>query len=559
MHTVPNRTSRTSRARAAVAFTLTEMLVAIGVLVVVVVAAAKIFGASSKVASVAEANADLLQAANAIESQIRADFANLPLNGFLVLQQVEVNQPGTLQTLDPSLGAAEIRADQIAFFTRGIRPTQQYVGSQNLVPPGGFIAADWVAESAVARVYYGHGILASTLAQNFGPLSYEGSNAPVVPWKGGRVETVNWTNGSFGPTVNLALTKPSNWPLVRMATLLGTDGAPTAQFAASTGVNATQRLFTRAGSLQVQLGPLTTGTPSVPIVDPLWTSGRVDICKWQMDDLLTQMCYQYNSALTTSQQLPFVRDTNFHAAPSTRLRMLQTLAPWAVQATQAAPGNGANSLFVAYPRVEKAALGPSRSEQMLAAPVLAANCSSFKVEWTWENGLARSWSGAAGYGPGGAISGFEPIGMYVRPNATQPWFGLDSPADPNVGPLSVNPVNGQANVFTNGGAKKPWGAVGLPLVAGDGSGAVVCAVEGPRAASGLPIWTTSASQNSKRVYQAVFGFNQEDEGVTSFSAANRGPYTPLPSALRITIRLHDPLGRIEGGRDFQFIVELPKR
>jgi hypothetical protein len=30
-------------------------------------------------------------------------------------------------------------------------------------------------------------------------------------------------------------------------------------------------------------------------------------------------------------------------------------------------------------------------------------------------------------------------------------------------------------------------------------------------------------------------------------------------SIRITLRLHDPLGRIEGGREFQFIVDLPKR
>jgi type II secretory pathway pseudopilin PulG len=104
MHAVPNRVQPAQRLRALAAFTLTEMLVAIGVLVVVVLAAAKIFGAASKVSSVAEANADLLQTASAIESQVRADFANLPPNGFLVLQQVEVNRPGVLQTLDATLG-----------------------------------------------------------------------------------------------------------------------------------------------------------------------------------------------------------------------------------------------------------------------------------------------------------------------------------------------------------------------------------------------------------------------------------------------------------------------
>jgi hypothetical protein len=74
-----------------------------------------------------------------------------------------------------------------------------------------------------------------------------------------------------------------------------------------------------------------------------------------------------------------------------------------------------------------------------------------------------------------------------------------------------------------------------------------------------PVWRTSNEQDSKRVYQAVFGFNQADTAQLNPFAGNRGPYTPLPSAIRITLRLHDPLGRIEGGREFQFIVDLPKR
>lgn len=558
MHAVPNRIRSARRLRAPAAFTLTEMLVAVGVLVVVVLAAAKIFSAASKVSSVAEANADLLQTASAIESQIRADFANLPPNGFLVLQQVEVNRPGVLQTLDATLGPAEIRADQIAFFTRGVRPTQQYVGSQEFPVTGGPapVATGWVAESAIARVYYGHGITSPTLAPNLGPLSYQGTNAPIVPWKGGPVETVNWTTGAAGSAGRIPALKPANWPLVRMATLMGTDGAPTAQFASGSGVNATQRLFTRSGSLQVHPGPLTTGTAAAGIIDPYWTSGRVDICKWQMDDLLTQTAYQYNSAYTGVQSLPFTRDTNFFSAPSTRLRMLQTLAPWAVRATQAAPADGSNPTtnhFVAYPRVEKAALGPSRTEQMLSAPILAANCSSFKVEWTWENGLGREWTGPAGFGASGAINGTEPIGMYVKPNATQPWFGLDLSTDPSVQPVSSAPL------FTNSGTIGSWGTIGFPLVVGDNSNGVICSVEGPRGTGGLPIWTTSSTQDSKRVYQAVFGLNQEDPSAVAFGTGARGPYTPLPSALRITLRLHDPLGRIEGGRDFQFIVELPKR
>ncbi len=541
------------------AFTLTELLIAVGVLVVVVVAAARIFGAASKVSSVAEANADLLQTAAAIEAQVRADFANIPPNSFLVLQQVEVNQRGGIQTLDPALGNAEIRADQIAFFSRGARPTQQFVGYDQLQPLGSTVAPAWPPESTVARIYYGHGLLASTLQQGFGPLSYDGTNAPVVPWISGAVETQNWQTGAPQTgTPRITAAKPSLWPLARIATLMTTDGLLNQRFASTGANNATQRLFTGSGNLSVQLGPLSSVPPTgATPFDPLWTSSRVDICKWQMDDLLTQMAYQYNTSGIPSS-LPFTRAVGPWQGPSTRLRMLQTLAPWGINATKASPSDASSpnaNHFVAYPRVEKAALGSARAEQMIAAPVLAANCSSFKVEWTWDDGVGRSWVGPSGFGPSGAISGAEPIGMYIRPGAERPWFGLDDgTAQSAVRPLSNAPL------FTNAGTIGSWGAVGLPLVVSDGSDPLISSVEGAvNPSGGAPIWPTSSAQGSKRVYQAVFGMNQSDAAVISPAATTRGPYTPLPSALRITMRLHDPLGRIEGGREFQFIVNLPQR
>ncbi|MFM1824359.1 MAG: hypothetical protein RI967_2625, partial [Planctomycetota bacterium] len=248
--------------------------------------------------------------------------------------------------------------------------------------------------------------------------------------------------------------------------------------------------------------------------------------------------------------------------PSVRLRMLQTLAPWAAPATAAAPSNGSGQLHVAYPRVEKSALGPSRAEQMLTAPVLAANCSSFKVEWTWDDGVGRTWSGnPAGTPPAGG----ERIGMYVTQGAAQPWFGLDNPLLANIAQSPVRPVSNNA-IFLNNPNFGPWGTIGAPLVIGDlATSDLVCSVEGPINRSGdaqtvnRPIWRTNPVQDSKRVYQAVFGFNQEDAAVIDPAASPRGPYTPLPSAIRITLRLHDPLGRIEGGREYQFIVDLPKR
>ena len=555
------------------AFTLTELLIAVGVLVIVVLAAAKIFSAASKVSAIAGANADLIQTATAIEQQVRADFANLPRNAFMVLQQVEVNSFGANQSVDPSLGTAEIRADQIAFFTRGARTTTQYTGSQEASSNNG-IATTWTPESAVARIYYGHGVQAPALPISTGPFSYENSNATVVPWKGGRVELERWTDGAAQGAGNIPLTKASLWPLVRLATLMGTDGLPTTIDNAgnasntayprfgSSDVNASVTLFTNK---IIRLGPLATKYPNT--YAPLWTSGRVDVVKWQPDDLFSQMAFQADSQQIPSG-IPFIV-SNYSApwsGPSSRLRMIQTLANWAAPATAVNPANGANALYLAYPRVEKAGPSASKADQMLTAPVLAANCSSFKVEWTWADGVGRSLSG---YSDNTAPTGGEGIGMLVNPRAAQPWFGLDKLANgvtSDLGNSAVRPVSNSPN-FTNNGQVAEWGTVGIPLVVSNlASDDIVCSVEGTinrnagdNNVRDRPVWRCSIEQESKRVYQAVFGFNQDDRGTFNPSAFNRGPYTPLPSAIRITIRLHDPLGRIEGGRDFQFIVDLPKR
>ncbi len=549
----------------ALAFTLTEMMIAVGVLVVVIVATAQIFGSASKVTAIAEANAELLQTAAAIESQIRADFANLPKNGFMVIQQVEVNANGGGQTLDPSLGTSEIRADQIAFFTHGVRQTQQYLGSQQgsrtpnpaePTDPNLDIINTWPQESAVARIYYGHGILASTLPTNFGPTTYLDSNAPVVPWIGGAVETERWDTAAAGPPGRVALTKPSLWPLARLATLMANDGVQSYGYAldssaAATGVskNASMRLFT---DRTVKTAPM--GTVNPPLGEPLWTSGRVDIVKWLPDDLFSQMAYQYG---TNNQPIagaiPYILQLSPWSGPSVRLRMIQTLGSWATPATRANPTNGAGQLYVSYPRVEKAALSQEKSDLMLTSPVLAPNCSSFKVEWTWADGTGQSENGAS----------TGRTGIVLFPGYSQPWFGLDD-LSLTLAQSPVKPVSNM-NTLLDNESTEPWGAIEDPLVLGRNQDVVVsCNVEGVinrnpiTSLKDRPVWPCDIDQGAKRVYQAVFGFNQSDPSKTNPSTSLRGPYTPLPSALRITVRLHDALGRLEGGREFQFIIELPK-
>lgn len=565
------------RARALLAFTLIEILVAVGVLVIVIVAVAQIFSSASKVSAVAEANAEILQAATALEQQLRTDLANLPENGFMVVQQVEVSAraAGEAGALDASLAGQEIRADQIAFFTRGYRATTQLIGSQesNFGSPSGVdVVTSWSPESAVCRMYYGHGFTASTVPVGLHPFSYLDKDAPVVPWIGGQVETQRWIDGAAQAAARIPAIRPTNWPLVRLATLLSADGLTGRDYAGRPNFSSLS-LFT---DRRIALGKLAANNPTAATYYPLWTSGRVDHVKWQPDDIFSQTAYQVNQQ-GFPQTLPFIFDDNSAALPtlavrqpSARLRMIQTLAPWATPATRVVPANGDSALYVAYPRVEKIALGIDRSEVMLTAPVLAANCSSFKVEWTWENGKDKGF----------ANNGF-PFGMYVQPGSVatatgvngravrQPWFGLNDPSiannDPEA-PLAVRPASNspRAVEVSNGvwdAVQGQWGFCEPPLLYPDDptvSEEIFSAIEGPLV-NGAPIWRCHPDQGNKRVYQAVFGFNTNDPNVQAYPTPRKGPYTPLPSAIRVTVRLHDTLGRIEGGREFQFVIDLPRR
>ena len=71
-------------------------------------------------------------------------------------------------------------------------------------------------------------------------------------------------------------------------------------------------------------------------------------------------------------------------------------------------------------------------------------------------------------------------------------------------------------------------------------------------------------QQGAVVYEALFGYNQDTpvdvDGTTWDPAAFGGvAYTPWPSAIRITMILHDADLKLEAGREIQFVIELPDR
>ena len=110
--------------------TLTELMIAVAILLVVIIGTSKIFSTTSKVTGIGQATAGVLQEAAAIERQLRADLARLNRDGIFAIRCVKVRNDINLPAgglLNPALDRlAYIRADQLLFFTQGVHEARPY-------------------------------------------------------------------------------------------------------------------------------------------------------------------------------------------------------------------------------------------------------------------------------------------------------------------------------------------------------------------------------------------------------------------------------------------------
>jgi competence protein ComGC len=246
--------------------------------------------------------------------------------------------------------------------------------------------------------------------------------------------------------------------------------------------------------------------------------------------------------------------------------------------------------LLGWPRSEKGIGNTDRKSEMLMSPTLVTNCSSFQVDWTWEPLTGRQTDASGALVPacarltiGGAptyavtstpstiLRGYEPFAnapwaatdedpaQKVRP---QPWFGF-----PDIGGGITIPASQQLGVTI------AQDLAVMPDVSHGSSGtdrtnlhmrAVVQAIEGVAGAAANSPAAVSAPYGAVvpiRTYTAVFGFNQ-DEAYTvtpdGFVVA-RDDYTPWPTQIRVTCTIHDPRLVLDRGRDFQFVLDVPKR
>jgi len=248
--------------------------------------------------------------------------------------------------------------------------------------------------------------------------------------------------------------------------------------------------------------------------------------------------------------------------------------------------------LLGWPRSEKSIGNTDRKSEMLTSPTLVTNCSTFQVDWTWEPLTGRQTDSSGALLPVAArlsigaaptypvtstattiLRGYEPFADTWPANAEdptqrvrqQPWFGFPDTGD---GPVVI-PASQQLGVTLAQSTSV------MPDVAHGGSGtttdrtnyhmrAVAQAIEGTSGAganSPAAILAPFGNGVPVRVYTAVFGFNQ-DEAYTvtpdGFIVA-REDYTPWPTQIRITATIHDPRLVLDRGREFQFVLDVPKR
>jgi prepilin-type N-terminal cleavage/methylation domain-containing protein len=531
-------------------FTLIELMIAIAVLLVVIAATSQIFGTASRVTGVGQATANIMQEAAVIERMMRDDIARLSADGFFAIRQVAVPNnisiPLTGRLLNPTLPfSAMIRADQLLFFADGVS------GMTTFGLTGG---TSNQSQGTTARIYYGHAFqLPNALpyeasAPNMGD-AYD-PRVDVTPWHTGNVDLVRTRfrtiagNGTgtdiYAPTNAMTIngTQPEarKWLFVRQPVALvdDDDSNPNANSKTSYLNNRTARSIFRS----------INGTNAHTVFG--WTNevrnGRMDGAASSLDEIWRYIREQAPdpTSIAYPPDWPWLRERDVISREA-----------------------------FYYPRAERTAPSAHRVDQALTNHVIGSAVSSFIVEWTWEDGTGDVYNSDGDLmcydNSTGDVLPCElipaedavPFGFRLNwyPNLPyqpeQPWFGINQHntkcffcEDRGAGMYDDNdfPVLGNF--------KKPESVVSDRSVERTFTGSDF----------GAPFFDANI-----RIVEAFFGYNRTrpsapDPNNDWFDQPHQQlGYTPWPTAIRVTMVLHDPQGRLENGREFQFVIDLPKR
>ena len=491
-------------------FSIVELMVAVAVLLVVMFAASRIFSTTGRVTAIGMANSDVILEAAALERQLREDFERLSTDGVFAIHCNAVRNDVNLPTgplLNPMLPEnAIIRSDQLVYFTTGVESIQTAsIGS------GGTHSG----QSTASRIYFGHGFQLLEGEPFNTIISQQRAHDPnewITPWHNDDVE-MEWTrfrimntagetdfNRNQNSDIDGRQPEARQWLLTRQAVLLADDDLAAASSNAKT-VYQYYEYFDPDPQYISRVRNVTAKSVlwSHPItgLTPQVQNGRVDAAATLLNDI--------RQALTV--------DSSTGA-----------FLPWRDGSATEDTWRNIQNRLVYYPRAERIAPSNHRVDQALTNHVIGAACSSVTIDWTWDDGVGYAVNDA----------GFEWNGVRINTAHGQPWFGLEDERR-HVRPYS-DPDDHDDDIYAPATTIDPEN-VERQITPDAG-------------------WTQ---------YQAYFGYNRT-------VALNRDPsssffgepdtdlgYTPWPSAIRVTLVLHDPELTLENGREFQFTIRLPER
>jgi hypothetical protein len=522
-------------------------MIAVALLVGVLLAVSKIFSTTSQVTGIGSATADVLQEAAAIERQIRADFRKLSYDGVFAIRCVAV--PNDIHytvdrplLLNPNLDRdAILRCDQLLFFTNGAQAVQTYQIGQYSNKKG---------QGTATRIYYGHAFQIGDLGESFDGSAYTAHDPldRVYPWTDssfptdGPINMVrtefqggNLFNWSSAGQIDLPPRDARTWLLARQPVVLVDDDAtlPSDQ--------------SKTDYLQQVLSAY-----SIFLWEPLLGNnfqifqGRVDAAATQLNDIRRTIL---NVDLSGD---PYSNPE--YGKPQ----------PWMNPSVADDQRDLIADQLLYYPRAERYPPSMHRVDQALSNHVLGTACSSIAIDWTWEErtGEIRDALGNVlwtGLGFDNSDLPDLPAGSQTR---EQPWFGMPGPQALLGGDILPDYRRGVGaygdpeyqNLDDGTSTDNYFWAETIPIIDPPNVEGHLNNIE--RVYNPLP---------GVVVYEAIFGYNQDRPLQTDPSDPNFGNpdldmgYTPWPSAVRITLTLHDPEGRLENGREIQFVVNLPRK
>ena len=517
------------RRRGARAFTLTELMIAVAVLVGVLLAVGKIFSTTSQVTSIGQATADILQEAAAIERQMRDDLANLSYEDIFVIRCVAVpnyvNDPIQRRVLlNPALPPdAILRCDQLLFFRKGVSSVQTFqIGS----------LSSHKGQGTSTRVYYGHGFQLGDFAES--TFEQSGETYAMDPYPvGGPHKLVPWYSSASEGSVRM-------W---------GTRFTGSPKFGFYSG--ASQELFVPQVDARKWL---LVRQPVVLVDDDAEPRDSESKFYYLFDVLSASSIFLFDPELQSDELQVYHGRVDAAASQPQDIRRMVLYEnafsdPPVPRAWHTGASDDQYSLItdqlVYYPRAERYAPSMHRVDQALTNNVLGSACSSIAVDWTWEDGVGYGYLEQYGY-----YTEFD-----VNPYFEHPWFGMPDPVEyadtGDIIPDRVRGVGAYGDDDYQDDAAYGWAQTIQPIEFKKMGGKDANRIE-------QLYMPDSSGHPGVVMYEAVFGYNRNAIFDTT-TGDLRPDYTPWPSAIRVTLTLHDPNTILEtGGREVQFVIKLPK-